>query len=197
MITAAVHGCHPAHQLPLFPEGWARESQQQPERSVFRQKGLQNQRLETRGREQTPAWRTRELKLMFQHLQNLLYFCLKKLNILITISEGVSESYKLVLCLCAKGPQINCTQFPEADHCLRNSLGQAKSTRYFQDFVVMRWEDEFLEILCSEHPVTHKKFVSKQKREQKESEFIQRWGCKFRIHSVSPGTSTGVSRDPW
>lgn len=101
---------------------------------------------------------------MFQHLQNLLYFCLKKLNILVRISKGVSESHKLVFCLCSKGPQINCTQFPEVDHCLRNLPGQAKSTRYFQDLMVMRWEDDFLEIFCSEHPITYKKFVESKQR---------------------------------
>lgn len=96
-------------------------------------------RLEIRGKgTERPTWRTREVKLMFQHLQNHLYFCLKKLNILVRISKGVAESHKLVFCLCSKGPQINCTQFPEVDHCLRNLPGQAKSTRYFQDLMVMR-----------------------------------------------------------
>lgn len=32
MITAAVHGDHPAHQLPSFPREWPGESQQQPEK---------------------------------------------------------------------------------------------------------------------------------------------------------------------
>lgn len=134
---------------------------------------------------------------MLQHLQNLLCFSLKKVNVWVRISKGVSQVCVLSLFQRATDklyPVARGRSLPQKftwtskEHEILPRLNGYKG-KWWLAGNILQWASHHLQEVWREQ--------TKKSEQQEESEFIQRCGCKFRIHSVSSGTSIGAIRDPW
>lgn len=158
--------------------------------------GVQSEIRDLGKRTETPAWRTTELQLILQQLQNLLYFSLKKVNVWVRISKGASQVFVLSLFQRSTDklyPVARGRSLPQKftwtskEHEILPRFNGYKGKRWLSGNI-LQWAFHHLQEVCREQ--------TKKSEQEKESEFIQRCGCTFRIHSVSSGTSIRASGTP-